>query len=128
MELKDALVAADPKRVQTTSETVLELLNKLPSTGLGSATKNQLETIRVNLNAMINKNSLEIQRASFVQLSAHMIRIAVKLKNPSRPIYVQHCPMANSNQGADWLSWEKEIKNPYYGEAMLTCGEVLKTL
>ncbi len=128
MELKDALVAADPKRVQTTSETVLDLLNKLPSTGLGSATKNQLETIRVNLNAMIDKNSLEMQRASFVPLSEHMIRIAVKVKNPSRPIYVQHCPMANSNQGADWLSWEKEIKNPYYGEAMLTCGEVLKTL
>jgi len=128
MELKDALVASDPKRVQTTSEKARELLNKLPSTDLGSATKNHLEAIRLNLNTMIDKNSLEIQRASFVPLSEHMIRIAAKLKNPSRPIYVQHCPMANSNQGADWLSWEKEIKNPYYGEAMLTCGEVLKTL
>ncbi|NNC61403.1 MAG: DUF3347 domain-containing protein, partial [Eudoraea sp.] len=35
-----------------------------------------------------------------------------------------HCPMANSNKGADWLSSSKEIRNPYYGEAMLTCGSV----
>jgi hypothetical protein len=27
-----------------------------------------------------------------------------------------------------WLSSEKAIKNPYYGSAMLTCGEVTETI
>jgi Cu(I)/Ag(I) efflux system membrane fusion protein len=35
--------------------------------------------------------------------------------------------MANSNKGAYWLSLEKEIRNPYYGQAMLTCGEIRDT-
>lgn len=39
-------------------------------------------------------------------------------------LYRQHCPMADSNQGADWLSREEEIINPYFGEDMLSCGEV----
>ena len=33
--------------------------------------------------------------------------------------------MANNNQGAIWLSTDKEIKNPYFGDDMLTCGRVI---
>jgi len=36
--------------------------------------------------------------------------------------------MADNNNGAFWLSLEKEIRNPYYGEAMLKCGEVSQTI
>ena len=32
--------------------------------------------------------------------------------------------MALEDQGAYWLSEFKEIKNPYFGDAMLKCGEV----
>ena len=39
-------------------------------------------------------------------------------------IYLQHCPMADNENGADWLSLDKEIKNPYFGASMLKCGEV----
>ncbi|HNK84737.1 MAG TPA: mercury transporter, partial [Flavobacteriales bacterium] len=42
------------------------------------------------------------------------------------PIYLDHCPMYNG--GADWLSREKAIKNPYYGSSMLTCGSVKETI
>ena len=43
-------------------------------------------------------------------------------------IYKQHCPMAFDNTGADWFSDAKEIRNPYFGERMLTCGKVVATL
>jgi Cu(I)/Ag(I) efflux system membrane fusion protein len=36
--------------------------------------------------------------------------------------------MADDNKGADWLSTEESIKNPYYGQSMLTCGEVTDTI
>jgi len=38
--------------------------------------------------------------------------------------YVVHCPMAFGDTGADWLSAKPEILNPYYGDAMLTCGTI----
>jgi len=43
-------------------------------------------------------------------------------------VYYQFCPMAIDNKGAYWLSEESDIKNPYFGDAMLTCGETKETL
>ncbi|RYF79677.1 MAG: DUF3347 domain-containing protein, partial [Chitinophagaceae bacterium] len=45
---------------------------------------------------------------------------AKALKPGNEPIYLQYCPMKN----ASWLSSAKQIRNPYYGSSMLTCGEV----
>jgi len=42
--------------------------------------------------------------------------------------YVVHCPMAFGNKGADWLSATPAVHNPYFGDAMLTCGAVTDTL
>lgn len=44
------------------------------------------------------------------------------------PVYVVHCPMAFKNQGADWLSPESRVLNPYFGDRMLKCGEVKREL
>ena len=49
-------------------------------------------------------------------------------KLASGTLYIEYCPMANNNEGAFWLSNEKEIKNPYFGEMMLKCGSVKETL
>ncbi len=42
--------------------------------------------------------------------------------------YRQYCPMAFDNEGAYWLSNSEEILNPYFGDAMLTCGNVEEEL
>lgn len=42
--------------------------------------------------------------------------------------YVNHCPMAFSNRGADWLSPSPEILNPLFGSMMLSCGTVKRNL
>lgn len=46
----------------------------------------------------------------------------------STTLYKQYCPMALNDKGAYWLSAQSDIKNPYFGDAMLTCGEVQETL
>jgi hypothetical protein len=46
----------------------------------------------------------------------------------SGTIYKQHCPMAFNNTGASWFSDLPEIRNPYFGNKMLKCGEVEKTI
>jgi Cu(I)/Ag(I) efflux system membrane fusion protein len=35
--------------------------------------------------------------------------------------------MAAGNKGADWLQKQKEIRNPYFGKSMLTCGTLVKS-
>jgi Cu(I)/Ag(I) efflux system membrane fusion protein len=52
-----------------------------------------------------------------------MIMIA-KAFPPNKELYIQYCPMADRNNGARWLSDSKIVKNPYFGESMLKCGEV----
>lgn len=43
-------------------------------------------------------------------------------------VYVVHCPMASGGDGADWLSREPMVKNPYFGDKMYDCGMVMDTL
>ena len=53
---------------------------------------------------------------------------SVKAFGIDKPAYRQFCPMALGNKGAYWLSDKKPIRNPYFGDAMLTCGETKETL
>lgn len=71
---------------------------------------------------------IEVLRQAFQAVSVVMIDMTNKFDPLQETIYVQHCPMADNNKGADWLSYEKEIRNPYFGSSMLTCGEVTKEI
>jgi hypothetical protein len=72
--------------------------------------------------------SIEEQRMLFVVLSDEVTVLIKDSKLTSGVIYLQYCPMANNNEGAFWLSNDKEIKNPYFGEKMLKCGAVEETI
>jgi Cu(I)/Ag(I) efflux system membrane fusion protein len=44
------------------------------------------------------------------------------------PLLRFHCPMARDGRGADWLQSGKTTANPYYGAAMLKCGDEVEML
>lgn len=112
-ELKNALVSDDFKTSKVKYESVNHLLSNLKS-----------NTFK-DLNKIKN---IEDLRSIFIQLSEEIILI-VKTSNPTgSSIYIQKCPMANQSQGASWLSFSKEVKNPYYGASMLKCGSVIDTI
>ena len=68
---------------------------------------------------------IEMKRSHFVILSDALTKaIDMFGTETSKPIYLEFCPMANNDKGAFWISADKEIKNPYYGKQMMTCGEV----
>ena len=73
-------------------------------------------------------DNIEKARIPFKPLSTHVINLAKVFQPIDKTLYVQHCPMANDFKGADWLSAEDNIMNPYYGASMLTCGEVTDTI
>lgn len=72
-------------------------------------------------------NDIESQRTAFGIVTEQMTAI-VNRSLSSGEVYKQFCPMAFNNEGGYWLSTEKEIRNPYYGDKMLKCGRVTETL
>ncbi|HTN45034.1 MAG TPA: DUF3347 domain-containing protein [Flavipsychrobacter sp.] len=68
-------------------------------------------------------SSIEKQRAAFDDVSGVMWELVKGSDEVTQPVYYQYCPMKKSY----WLSKEKDIKNPYYGSSMLTCGKVAET-
>lgn len=126
LALKNALVASDVKTGSSLAKNAFVQLNTVTQT-----LKDKSPGIQVILNGFqqISKAaSIELQREAFIAFSEQFIGWASQGKSPEQTLYVQFCPMANNNQGAKWLSVEAEIRNPYYGNAMLTCGSVVEVL
>ena len=70
-----------------------------------------------------NGDKIEHQRSHFSMMSKDVYDL-VKAFGAGQPIYHDHCPMYDDNKGAMWLSEVQEVKNPYFGAKMLTCGTV----
>jgi len=86
----------------------------------------QLEAIEVHASTLLKKSDVAEQRKQFGFLSQALIN-ALTAFGVDGTYYVQHCPMAFDNAGANWLSDEEQIRNPYFGDLMLTCGSVTTT-
>ncbi|MEJ2901473.1 DUF3347 domain-containing protein [Pedobacter panaciterrae] len=71
---------------------------------------------------------IDAQRIAYAELSTNFIERVKASGLSSGEVYVDYCPMALNDKGASWLSNQKEIKNPYFGENMLACGEVKETI
>lgn len=84
--------------------------------------------IRAVLRDMSAAKNIGEVRAGFVELSERMINLTKTLGTFGAKLYIQRCPMANSSKGADWLSTDQEIRNPYYGSSMLRCGSVMDSV
>ncbi len=76
---------------------------------------------------MASTEDIHRQRALFSMLTDKMEEM-LDGSLTSGEIYKQFCPMAFNNTGGYWLSKEKEISNPYFGERMLKCGIVEKVV
>jgi hypothetical protein len=75
-----------------------------------------------------NANDIEAQRAAYEDLSMQMIARLKSAGVDNGELYVQHCPMAFDDKGASWVSSDKEIRNPYFGDKMMKCGETQETI
>lgn len=122
--LKDALVNSDTKAAHQASNILLKSIRNTEELKDVSALK-ALETTTQNF---IKAETLAQQRSAFVGLSKNLIKISKGFSSQNTTYYIQECPMANNNNGAQWLALEKGIKNPYFGEAMLDCGSVIGRL
>jgi len=132
LNLKDDLVKDDSNAAKKAATALLSAMEKVDMKLLtGNDAHNHWMLISKEINASatsISKTSeIAVQRNHFKHLSAHLIK-GVKLFGVDQQVYEQFCPMADDNKGAYWLSLSKEIKNPYFGKAMPTCGETKTTI
>jgi Cu(I)/Ag(I) efflux system membrane fusion protein len=88
-----------------------------------------LEGINTTLKAMqTSPANLDEQRNAFSSLTQSLY-LAIKAYGlGNTTAYYEFCPMAFNNTGGFWLSDSKTIRNPYFGDKMLTCGQVRETL
>lgn len=116
--LKDALVASNEIEAKKAAADLKKSLVSVKSAQKASDLSGQIAAL----------SDLTQQRKLFSVLSNEMTTLVKASELSSGALYVEYCPMANNNEGALWLSNEKEIKNPYFGDKMLKCGSVKETL
>ncbi|HEY4652389.1 MAG TPA: DUF3347 domain-containing protein [Pontibacter sp.] len=126
LKLKDNLVASDGAKTQTEAKAIVAAAEKVDVSGLEGEQKTfaeeKLSEVRQAASAMAESADLDLQRAQLELLSEATFALTKAFGAADGTLYYQHCPMANNDQGAYWLSAEREIKNPYFGDAMLKCG------
>jgi Cu(I)/Ag(I) efflux system membrane fusion protein len=130
--LKNALVREDSKDVIRTSKKLLAFLSKVDLRLLEKkeARKHWMsleKEIQLVATLISNTAQIKVQRNYFKQVSAAIIN-SVQVFGVNEKVFVSFCPMADDNKGAYWLSKEEKVINPYFGNAMLTCGEIKQVI
>jgi hypothetical protein len=134
--LKDAFVATNAIKADSAASRLTisanDMLAYLKNDSLNTQVlKPYIDTITTQaqeLLAITNDKTCEKKRLPFSKISSAMYGLLKRADIKNAGIYQQHCPMAFDEKGADWLSNESEIKNPYYGKKMIECGDVTDSL
>jgi len=131
IQLKDALVKSDGASSSSASKTLLTSIQEVNMSELNTETHTQwmkvVNDLKEDAEHISETKEITHQRDHFMSLSKNLYAV-IKVSKSETPIYYQFCPMANKGKGANWLSLENKIKNPYYGNQMLTCGKVVETI
>ncbi len=127
-ELKNALTKDDLPTAKKASEKMTSSLAKINMSLFGGESHNLYmkysSNLKEELQHLPHVEKIEAARQKFQAISETMVAMSQSFEPLENIIYVQFCPMADNNKGANWISKDKEIKNPYFGKSMLTCGEV----
>jgi hypothetical protein len=132
IDLKNAFVASDVNKVKAQAlaagQTLSKVDMKLLSGGAHSDWMNYLTPIQTSLKEIQGSADIEAQRKSFSTLSDNLYKSVKAFGLGGREAFYDYCPMAFNNEGGYWLSEQKQIQNPYFGDRMLTCGQVKEKL
>lgn len=130
LKLKNALTKDDTKEAANAGNAIVAALAKIDMKSLAGEqmkiymdiaeeTKENAEHIGANA------DKLDHQREHFALLSKDIADL-IKAFGTSQKLYQDFCPMYDDGKGAIWISEFKEIKNPYFGSKMPTCGSMKK--
>ena len=129
--VKDALVKTDAGISSAKAAELVKAIKAVEMTKLSTEEHTVwmkvMKDLTANAEKIATSKDVAKQRETFVLLSKNMYELT-KVSKQEAPVYYLHCPMYNNGKGANWLSKEEVVKNPYYGSKMLTCGSVQETI
>lgn len=117
MNLKDALVQTDATIAKSQA---IKLVKSAVESNMNEELINAVQLIA-------SSEDITQQRSAFKNVTDIMIQ-SLQENNIEDGVFIQYCPMAFDNTGANWLSLSEEIRNPYFGDMMLKCGRVVEKL
>ncbi len=130
--LKDAFIDGDAMQVKEANRRFQQALAKVDPKLLTDDSHHEWLEISGKLEQQINRigsaANISEQRKAFATFNDQFYKTIKEFGLKGNTVYYQFCPMVNHNKGAFWLSDTTTIRNPYFGEKMLNCGEVKETL
>jgi hypothetical protein len=126
LQLKNALVSDNQKKAAEAGKDLHKAFENFDMTKLNDAQHKEYMEIAENAKEHaehIVKSDINHQREHFEFLSTD-INDLITIVGTNKTLYQVFCPMYNNKKGGTWLSETKEIKNPYFGNKMINCGEI----
>ena len=132
INLKDALVASDAAEAAAKAKLVAAQLKKMDGADLDGDAKQAWKQwsgeISSKLTEIKSSKDIKDQRMGFAYVSDALYGAVRSFGVKDLDAYYQFCPMAQNGQGAHWMSEDKAIRNPYYGNKMMKCGKTVEEL
>ncbi len=132
LKVKDAFVSSDAALAKAEAGNLRKVIKAVDAKMLTGPALNDWSNYSNNLEMSLSEISgtddIEAQRTAFSTLSDNLYKSIKAYGLGTMTAYYEFCPMAFNDQGGYWLSDNKEIRNPYFGDKMLTCGRVTEEL
>ena len=129
--VKDAMISSDGNATSIASKELFTAISNVIMEKLEMDVHvvwmKVLNQIKEDSEHIADTKDIKHQREHFTTLSKDIYAL-LKVAKYDVPVYFQFCPMYNDGKGANWLSKENTIKNPYYGSMMLSCGKTVETI
>lgn len=131
LPMKDALIASDAETAAASASEALKTVKAVDMSLVNGEAHMEwmkdLNVLKATINSISEEDDLDQMRMVFSPLSDQLYQTLKKYQVETGG-FLQFCPMAMDNKGAFWLSDSDKILNPYFGDAMLTCGNVEEEL
>jgi len=133
LAIQEALAGDSEKDAPTSAKFALAALKAVDMTLLEGEAHMAWMKLSADLEASLSKiaEGAEIEpiRKEFA-LFSELMATGLKRFGPTtdHSLFQIRCPMAFDNRGAVWLQQDEEVNNPYFGSAMLRCGEIIDVI
>lgn len=133
LKLADSFIAGEVEGISNSGQQVKAALGKIDMGLLKSSEAHMewmmnLKVMNTALDKMTGSKDTKDQKAAYDSFNQSLFKSIKAFGITEGSVFYQYCPMALDSQGAYWLSNTKEIRNPYFGGNMLSCGSTKETI
>lgn len=124
-EAQEHLAADDLAGFQAATTRLNSRLSALDESGISLVQRSAWHRARAQLQTNAPMPTIDEARIHFETMSLGIIALQDHFGHSTQETWsTAFCPMAFDFKGAKWLQRGTQINNPYFGDAMLRCGDI----